>query len=389
MKKGYVNFICIFWFLKFIFDLFYQFKILSLIISGIAILLLIVSLSKQSIKFNKLDLIVILMILLWSISFFKSPSYYIDYFKIISAFVLYFLGRLYSTEEEKIENTITKTLLLVLIVNLIICLIGRGSIVWGSAITLRGLYYFKTDFSCMLSFFLIFWLMNCPYSKRVKIFFAIIAIILIILANSRIYYLITGIILLIIYMYKKEKKIFTLKNIIIVLATSILLIFGISMLSKLSFFSDRNLISLNFHSFEDIFNASNTQGRNEIWEKLLTNFNNQSITTKILGAELSFNDNYGYRSFSEHSTYIKTLINTGYLGVLLFVIFIIKVFKSLLKLKNKKLEFITILLLMVFLISGFSSPTILYINCSWLPMFYIGTCISIFMNDKKEEERRK
>lgn len=383
MKKKTLNIITSFWFLKFIFDMFYQYKAFSLIISGLSILILFSTFGRKKIKINGVDILVIVMVLLWTISFIKSPSYYIDYFKIISAFVLYFLGRFFSDSEEKIENTITKTLLIVLIINLVVCLSGNGSIMWGNAKTLRGLYYFKTDFACMLVYFLIFWLLNCPFKKTIKIFFSIIAVVLILLANARIYYLITALVFLMVYLYKKDTKLISLRNVLLVIGCSIAIIFGISMLSQLSFFSERNMISLKFNKVEDLLDAGNTQGRNEIWSKLLANFNRQNTITKYLGASLSFNDIYGYKGFTEHSTYVKVLINTGYIGSMVFIMFILSSLKNVSKVQNKNIEYISLLLLLSYLISGISSPTILFINTSWLPMFFVGVCVSYNQKNKR------
>lgn len=377
MKIKHLNLITLFWFLKFIFDMFYMQKFFTISITAFAVILLIFSLKTSKFKFSVSDIFAIILILLFTLSFFKSTDFYLDYLKIISAFILYFLGRLLYLQEKKVEKTITISLFIVFIINLVVCLIGKGNLTWGNSSTLRGVYYFKTDFACLLTYFLLFWLFNYNKKKSIKIMVIVINLVLIILANARIYYLISSLILILyFFFYKKEKNIFNTKTFLIILLSVVIIIFGIQMMSNLPFFKEKQLISLDFNSTDDLMNASNTQGRNEVWNALLHNFHQRNTFTKLFGAELSFYKYYGYLGFTEHSTYIKVLLNTGYVGLTIFVAFIFNSFKSISKIVNRKVEYISFLLLIIFLISGFSSPTILYVNTSWLPMFYLGICVS-------------
>ena len=392
MKKG-LNIVCLFWFIKFIFDMFYMQKIFSITITLFAILLFIFSIKNNKYKFKLVDFLVIMMILLFTFSFFKSMDYYIDYLKVISAFILYLLGRMFYMEDGKIQKTITISLLLVFIVNLIVCILGKGSITWGSASTLKGVYYFKTDYASVLTFFLIFWLFNYYKNRIIRYSILSIDLVLIILTNARIYYMISAIIIIMYFMYKKNKKIISFKTISKIFIVGIVVVFFLQLMSNISFFKERNMISLNINSYEDLFSASNTQGRNVVWETLLNNFQKQNLMTRTFGAGLSFYKEYGYQGFTEHSTYVKVLLNTGYVGLIIFVIFIFYIFVVISKVNNKKLEYITFLLFITFLISGISTPTIMYINTSWLPMFYVGVCISYYNSklkgDVNEEQGKK
>lgn len=384
MKKKYLNLVSLFWFLKFVFDMFYTQKIFSIIITIFALLLLVFNFKNNKFKPNIADIFIIIMFILFSTSFFKSTYLYIDYLKIISAFILYFLGRLLFFNENKTEKTILFSLFTVFSINLIICLIGKGSITWGNANTLRGLYFFKTDFACMLCYFLVFWLFNYNKSKSVKLIITIIDILLILLTNARIYYLICIFILVLYYFFCKKQRVYSFKTISTLVLSIIIVIFGISLMSNLSFFKEREMISLSFNSFEDLFDASNTQGRNEVWNALIYNFNNQNLITRTFGTGLDFYIDHGFNGFSEHSTYIKVLLNTGYFGLTVFSLFMITALIAIKKIKSLKLEYIIFILLIIFLVSGISSPTILYINTSWLPMFYAGIAISNSYIEKNE-----
>lgn len=383
------NMLYFFWILKIIFDMFYQIKLFSIFTTLISILLLFHAMVKKNLKINKIDIPVIILMLLFTISFCKSPAYYIDYFKIISSFILYFLGRYYYDEFEITNEALKKALFVALIVNLVACMIGKGTIVWGNALTYRGVYYFKTDFAMTLLFFLVIWLYNSKIDLK-SLIFCLIALILIVLCNARIVYLCTIIALFILYLYKKKykKRLISLKNFTLILCLGIFCIYFLRFLSQTNLFITNKLISLNFNSLSELFNGSNTQGRNEIWTLLLNSFNKQSIVTKIFGTGMNFNYLYGYTGLNEHSTYIKILLNTGYFGLTMFLTFVISAILNIRKEKNMKISYMTFTMLVIYLIVGFSIPTILYTNCSWIPMFFLGCCITNVSNREKMEENR-
>ena len=234
----------------------------------------------------------------------------------------------------------------------------------------------------MLLYFLIFMLYNCK--KNIFSFFVfIVTVFLIFLSNTRIAYLCTIIILYIFYLYKKKSKnIFKFKTFIVFFLLGFGSIYLLKFLSKTSIFINNKFISIKFDSLSDLFNGSNTQGRNLIWQLLLSKFNSTKLLTRVFGAGMNFNSIYGLSGLNEHSTYIKVLINTGYFVLLTFIIFILKTFLIIRKTKCRKLFFITLSVFSIYLIIGISVPTIMYTNFSWIPMFLIGVSVSYYnLND--------
>ena len=148
--------------------MFYQLKMLTVIITAFAILLLIIAITKRfPLKPCISDTIVILIALMFTGSWLKSPELYLDYLKIISSLLLYFLGRFYVKDIDTVWESLTSSLLFALVINLIVCLAGKGTIVWGSAVTYRGMYFFKTDFAVMLCYFLITWIYNKKMENQI------------------------------------------------------------------------------------------------------------------------------------------------------------------------------------------------------------------------------
>lgn len=179
----------------------------------------------------------------------------------------------------------------------------------------------------MLCYFLITWIYNKKMEKSDFIPLAI-AVVLIVLCNARIIYLCTIVALFIFFQYRKNKKIISFKNVLMLGCAFLVCIYALRFVSNTKFFQDRGLLSLHFDKLSDLMNASNTQGRNEIWTLLLTAFNRQNIFTKIFGAAMNFNQIFGYSGLNEHNTYVKVLINTGYCGLVLFALLFLSQLKK-------------------------------------------------------------
>lgn len=106
--------------------MFYQLKMLTVIITAFAILLLIIAITKRfPLKPCISDTIVILIALMFTGSWLKSPELYLDYLKIISSLLLYFLGRFYVKDIDTVWESLTSSLLFALVINLIVCLAGK------------------------------------------------------------------------------------------------------------------------------------------------------------------------------------------------------------------------------------------------------------------------
>lgn len=367
--------------------MFYQIQFLDILLTGFAVVLLIHAACQRKLKGKICDLFVVIMILLFTISFLKDISYFRDYVKIISAFLLYFLGRYYVDDADIISRTLSCAFLCAFVINVIYCILGFGTVIWGNALTYRGLYFFKTDFTAMIAYFLLFYFIKKRKYNILDYILLFMAGYFTILANTRIYYLIFALLLCLILMYKNDQKLISVKNCMLICSFAVIGVLGVMILPRLSIFADRQMISLKINSVADLFNASNTQGRNKIWTTLFTAFFDQNILTQLLGAELSFNDKFGMAGFNEHSSYVKIVLNTGYIGLLLWVLFVIAILIFIVKEKNKKLSYLCVMLLIVYSIAGITEPVNLFTSTSWFPMLYCGMICGIEKEIKTTKQR--
>ncbi|WP_143315765.1 O-antigen ligase family protein [Clostridium sp. HBUAS56017] len=376
-------------------DMLWQVKSLDMILAGFCLIIFTVSLYRIR-HINLVDMAVCILFVLFTASAFRETEGLMIYAKISSSFMLYLLGRVYYLRVNKLSKYIAISYIIVLITNLICIAQGKGSIEWGHAITLNGMYYFKTDFAFAITqsvIFLIF--INIELGKIIKaiknIYCFIGAPILILLSNSRLYLLAY---LTIVYIYsryvieQRKNKVwnFKMKNFVTMLGVVVVGIFLFSALSNTALFSKFNFISFNFTSIDDLFSGSNTQGRSQIWTIVLDYFNNQDMYHRLFGVDLVTDSFINPNRNNAHNMYLKTLFSTGYLGLFIFILFLIILIYKLNKIKDRRVFYLTFSMVITFLLSGISDSSMEFSQLTWISFFYFGSAVSIFHIEKKEDK---
>ena len=363
-------------FLKVISDIFYQVQIIDIVLTGCAGLLMLYTVFQKKIKLNVCDICILILSVLFTLSFLKDMSYYRDYVKIISGFILYFLGRCCICDVDKVSDTLGKAFLIAFGINVVYCLLGFGTIKWGNAVTYRGTYYFKTDFAAMLSYFVMFFFVKQTKYKWTDLALFLLAVYFTVMANARIFYLIFSIMVGFIILYKMDQKLISVKGVVILFVSAVFGVLMAVIIPKLPIFAAQNMLGFEVDNLNDLFGNSNMQGRNNIWKAVLSSFFKTNFMTQLLGAELSFNNNYGLPGFTEHSLYVKLLINTGFAGLLIWLVFVGSIVYFVWKDRNRKVEYLCAMLLTIFLIQGISVETIAFTDSTWNTMFFCGLLCS-------------
>ncbi len=363
-----------FFFLKPIADMLYQFQILDWILCFLCILFV---LKKKIRTLCDIDLCVLALMILFFFSYFRNWGGWVAWIKIESSFLIYFLGRAYYRTWDSYMPSLCKGFLIILVISLLSFLTGAGYKQWGSVHTLTGFYFFKTDMAAALA--QCFLLYSIIYSFRKKThFILIVCFLLTLLTNARMYYFIIAFLLGIYYLYNREIKtgkriklsgrIFTLGLFLIVILLLLFNFLGETILG------DEYLL-FKLDSASDLMSESNTQGRSVAWANIYGYFAKQDFFTRLIGVNLVKDAELGIICES-HNTYLKILFSIGYLGSVVFLMFIGYVIKYLNKLKSAKLFYLGCGFFCIYLLSGLSYTSIMSTQLTWLPMFFIGVCVS-------------
>lgn len=364
--------------LKMISDMFWQYPALDMLLLGCASALLLIRLSRSRVSYGFPDIAYVVLFCLLTVSFAKSNDGLTIFIKMSSSIILYFLGRESSDSFNSAVGGILAALPIILLLNVATFLSGAGFQIWGEANTFSGLYYFKTDLASAMSILL----MTSLYffeKKHINVLVSLICILFIVLSNARVYYIITIIILMFYVLYSMNIRIrarFLLIGAIGMLGALWLL----NLLFSTDVFKDLGFVGIHFNSISDLFDASNTQGRNIIWDALFDRVLNGTIAEQLFGFDLTGDTVFvNGAAYGSHSLYFGLLYNVGIIGSMCFISAILYWAHSIIVLTNtefRKSYFLLSLMSQV-LISGISVHVFQYTGNMWIPMLISGMAVTL------------
>ena len=368
----------LFLFIKIIADMFYAIPILDYILLVVSLAFFIVSLRNID-GLCKTDYFALFFMCLLTLTIIRTSTGFNHYIKMISSFILYFIGRGYPYDIEKVKNSVVKANYIAIALNLTLFILGMGFIYWGNSLTFRGMYFYKTDFSMAMIYAIVSIAFFEKKSIKFKVLLWIIVSYLILRSNTRIAMIILFSVLFIWILYiREEKKNITLKlNYKYIFYSTIGIVSALVIVSKLltlPIFEKYHFLSLNISSLSDAFSRENTQGRNDIWENIIKIYQDSSVFDKLFGIDFVSDIWNGYES---HNTYLKILFSTGLVGLSAFVAFVIFYFVELNKIADRKIFYFNLSILLTFLVQGISQSAIDFTQMTWIFMFFIGHTITL------------
>lgn len=360
-------------FLKPIADMLYEYQVLDIVLCSLAIVFMLKNLPHNLLS---LDLCVYGLMVVYLMSMLRNTEGFISFIKIESAFLLYFLGRTYAYKYEKLTECFLYGMMIVLAVTLVTLVTGIGFQQWGGTRTFTGLYFFKTDLAAAMGQCMLLYSIFHPQKRKTYIVIAL-CVFLTFISNTRMFYFIDVMLVGLYYYYCREMKTGKRINVDIRLFIGIIVVIFLLLLilnEVAKSMSSDSLLLFKFDKLSDLNDDANTQGRNQIWEAILTYFFKQDIWTKLVGIDLVSDG--ALANHNSHSLYVGMLFAIGYIGTAIFAVFFYMAFKLLRKVQNSKLYYIGLEVLIMFLLSGISNNHIILTQMTWMPMFYIGVCAS-------------
>lgn len=360
----------IIFFLKPIVDMLYQLSFLDVVLTLFVVIHLM---SRKMESIAGIDIVVVAIVACFTFSLLRDTSGIIAYIKVLSCFMLYFLGRIYYSDWEDLIPLLRKGFLIVLAVSLVTYLTGTGFKQWGAHNTFTGLYFFKTDLAAAMAQCAI---IVCLQPKLNKQEWGVLALctFFIIISNARMYYFVIFILAYIIYRHQKDNE-YRMKiswRIFIYVAIVI-----VALLLALNYIGQQlggEYLLFEFNSMDELYSGANTQGRNEIWENIYHHFSTRDFYTRFTGIDLVSDGKYGGHNC--HNVYLWILYTTGYSGSFLFLLFLFLSFRYINRVESNILYYTALGFLTIFLLGGISFVTLLSTQLTWYPMFFLGVCVS-------------
>lgn len=289
--------------------------------------------------------------------------------KYLSCVLIFFLVSVELGEEKKTRDffeVIWKTYHILFYISLLMILLGPGRIVWGNTLTLRGAYFYKTDYAAFLFQFMILCRLKFtgaglekdriqPYPLALILFSSG----LIVFTNSRIYLpllLIYYFLLLCEYRDLPVQKLFRLRYVAALLALGILGMVLLTFIPK--WFPQLHWIGLNFE--DGILTGSNTQGRNQIWRNVLGYFFEAPWGHRLFGVDLVSTPAASGLDLLSHNSFVYILFSFGYIGTAVFLVFFAYILRIIYRCRNGFLSYTLLLTVLCFWVTSFSQDNIIF-----------------------------
>lgn len=376
-----------FLFIKQFVDILYQYRTLDYIMVVMVFFMLIYQIALVRPDFRKrfmlTDGIVALLGLLLTSTFLRSGNGYQIYFKVMSAFLIYFVGRVYYDRIKECYGTLTFASYLIVYLNFAVRIVHFGSGLLRVTDAGGDLYFYDTDmaFAMILSmvfitmfgknsvFKLITVFMVCPY----MVYFsdAGIQVILMIVV-----YAIIGIYLMELALRNRKLADILLSLMIAGLLCTVVVIY----LPVLGLDNSKILGGLFNNRF---LNENNMYIRYADWKKILDDCRGQGLLTGLFGMDIG-------AEISIKSLYIKIFYSLGYVGLGLSLLLIISIMYYVTRVEDRKTFYLAVIMAVLLLGSGVTINSMESTQMSWFPLLFAGMVISSVQVDREkagEEEQ--
>lgn len=383
--------------LKQIVDIIYEFQILDYLMVGFAFVLFIYAFVKKGIYkdiknfVNWNDLIVLVICLLFTISFFDNiENSYSPYFKTISVFAMYFLGRVYGEDIIKNKKAIAVFSYILIYVNLIFRIVEyvhermTGEFLprqkW-DYIASGGLYYYKTDLAMavVISVIFIYAFAKNTWFKYFTVF--VTSFLIVFSSGARMgqgILLLEYLFIIVFELRTRLKKNWHIKislvNIIgiilMILLTVAFIILQFSIVKETKF-EELTMDYVMEAKLEALFHS-----RHVIWWDAMNYFANQKLLVRVVGKDLwscSIRNHMGDRF---HCLYFKNIYSIGYLGSYLYLFFVVNIFRNLVKKRGAVIKYMTVAFWIMFLLISATMEAFEYTQMAWFPFLFAGAIVS-------------
>lgn len=371
----------IFLFLKQITDMLYQYHLWDNLMVVWVILLLAYQVALVRPDFRKsfsfTDIVVLGLGGLWTISFLRHTNDYQTYFKVLSAFLMYFVGRIYYERIKECSGALVGAAYIAVYANLI-DRIYRFGLSFVRVENAGGDFYLQdTDmaFGMILALVFITMLGKNTVFKLITIF--VVCPYMILFSDAGIQVMLMFIIYFVFVLYVTELAFRKKKAVNCILVVLLLGMVGLVVLLYLPVFGiDRDvLLPMFFHN--RFLNSENMRYRYNAWTQIVQKMEGGSVLQKLFGFSMG-------TDLAIDSLYIKIYYSMGWIGIALTVLLLLSIVRKVAKMNDRKTFFLLIMLAILLLGTGVTVNSIEYTQMSWFPMLFAGMVISSTMSEENE-----
>lgn len=377
----------VFLFLKQIVDILYPYKWLDYMMVCLVIFLLVYQILlirpsfKENVTFS--DLLVVILSIMLTVSFGKNVNGYGIYFKVLSAFLMYFVGRIYYDRIQECYGAVTVSSYIIVYLNFLYRLFHTG-LKFGIENAGGDLYYYDTDmaFAMILAMVFIGMLGRNHIFKFVTVLFICPYMILNSDAGIQKALLFVVYVLIMIYLVEKATERKRIANAMLIVTVVALL--GVIGILLTPVFTNWDITGMLASMDGGIFDKSNMAGRYQGWKEIWSYIKSSGPIGRVFGADLCSENIHNSVLSNMNSLYIKTLYSLGYMGIALLIAFVFSIVYYVIKVKDRKTFYITVILAVMLLATGVTVSSMEATQMSWFPMMFAGMVVSSVQVENRE-----
>lgn len=361
----------LFLFAKQFVDLLYPYRILDYVMVGIAFFMLGYQILLVQPDFKRAiqtpDCLVFLLAGMLTVRYFCAGTGLMLYAKIMSAFLLYFLGRVYYERVQECGKALAWSSYLIIYLNFGYRLWRQGITFWQMQDMHGDLYYYDTDmgFAMILAtIFIVFFAKN-TIIKLITVL--LIAPYMVVFSEAGIQAVLMVIIYAIFLIYtmeialrKKKLGSVLLTGFLVILLAGILFVH----LPAMGVIPQEWIAKVFSNHF---LSGENMYVRYEHWRAAIKEVCGQGIGGMLFG---------GSSFYAVDSMYVKIFCTLGGAGLLLSLAFLIILFQCIRYIDDRKTYYLLMSLVILFLGSGVIGNGMESTQMSWFPFLYMGMAVS-------------
>ena len=373
----------LFLFLKQIVDIFYQYKSLDYLMVIFALFLLVYQfmLVRPDIRkrLTLSDGMIVVIALHVTMIFFRNITNYGVYFKTMSAFLMFFIGRIYYDRIKESTGALVYAAYIVVYGNLVWRFIHFGINLFKINNAYGDLYYQDTDMAFAMILAMTFIIMYGHNTLFKYITSFVVCPLMVFTSDAGIQMTLMIAVLCVIFMYILELLVEKprVANILLTLViVGLLALVVVIYLPVFDILPDRMVVNLFGGRFLD---NDNMYGRYEVWKSIVRDFKGQDLNSQIFGISLVDNENFG-------SLYIKLLYSLGYFGILMALMLIANLIFYIIRVNDRKTFYMCVMLAVMLFGTGVTVCSMDFTQMSWFPMMFAGMVVSSVQVERDEKE---
>lgn len=372
----------LFLFAKQIVDMLYQYRFLDYIMVVFVLLLLVyqVALVRPDIRkhFTAVDGIMLLFSLLLTISFLKTMTGYQIYFKVLSAFLIYFVGRIYYDRIKECYGALVSAAYIVIYLNFFVRIYHFGAAFLKVGNAGGDLYYYDTDMAFAMILAMVFITMFGKNSSFKLVTSFVVCPYMVFFSDAGIQKILMLAVYAIMIIYLME-LVLTRRN----LPSALLVVMLLGLLGSVAVlylpvmgFDNADFVTDLFNS--RFLNNDSMYSRYADWQIILDRCKTQGMLARFLGIGMGAEINI-------LSLYIKVFYSLGYVGLGLSLLLIISIMYYVMKVDDRKTFYLAVIMAVLLLGTGVTVNSMEATQMSWFPFLFAGMVISSVQVESETE----